>query len=304
MPTRYWTCHWQNRFWRNDVNDENEPINHSAGNSFTKRGISPGDVVYIISMIEGQLYLGGKMTVDQILGYDDAVDFFGHDNIYEADEHLIGVDDSGTPLHLQRRLTPALTKQLRFETKSGPKGPFFVSETRLDNQATRGIRELTAESAALFDRIIGTTDQLPTTGELLTVTDELLGDVGAAKSDVDFRFPEEVPVGTVFREGSVRRVEVNRYERDSKARDACIALHGTDCCICGFSFAMMYGDVAAGYIHVHHLRSLADIGGEYEVDPNEDLRPVCPNCHAVLHLRGVDRSIEDVRRLVEENRRS
>jgi hypothetical protein len=31
------------------------------------------------------------------------------------------------------------------------------------------------------------------------------------------------------------------------------------------------------------------------VDPVADLRPVCPNCHAVIHLGGACRSIDEVR---------
>ena len=34
---------------------------------------------------------------------------------------------------------------------------------------------------------------------------------------------------------------------------------------------------------------------EYTVDPVKDLRPVCPNCHAVLHRRIPAFSIEEVR---------
>jgi predicted HNH restriction endonuclease len=40
---------------------------------------------------------------------------------------------------------------------------------------------------------------------------------------------------------------------------------------------------------------LSEIGGEYIVDPVADLRPVCPNCHAVLHRRIPAYSIEEVR---------
>ena len=36
-----------------------------------------------------------------------------------------------------------------------------------------------------------------------------------------------------------------------------------------------------------------------EVDPVADLRPVCPNCHAVIHLGGACRTIEEVRRLLK-----
>jgi hypothetical protein len=35
----------------------------------------------------------------------------------------------------------------------------------------------------------------------------------------------------------------------------------------------------------HHLKELSAVGAGYEVDPLEDLGPVCPNCHAMLHKR-------------------
>jgi 5-methylcytosine-specific restriction protein A len=43
---------------------------------------------------------------------------------------------------------------------------------------------------------------------------------------------------------------------------------------------------------VHHLRPLAEIGAEYVLDPEVDLRPVCPNCHAMLHRTRPPMSIE------------
>ncbi len=107
--------------------------------------------------------------------------------------------------------------------------------------------------------------------------------------------PEEIEVATTpLVEGAACRVTVNVYERNPEARRRCIEAHGANCVICGFSFSRAYGEVAAGYIHVHHLRPLSDIGGEYIVDPVEDLRPVCPNCHAVLHRRIPAFSIEEV----------
>lgn len=95
--------------------------------------------------------------------------------------------------------------------------------------------------------------------------------------------PDEVPTGQRYVEGSVTTVTVNRYERDPKARQACIAHYGAVCAVCSFDFAETYGDIGAGYIQVHHLRELSSIGAAYEVDPVTDLRPVCPNCHAMLH---------------------
>jgi predicted HNH restriction endonuclease len=112
------------------------------------------------------------------------------------------------------------------------------------------------------------------------------------------RLAEEVPAGAPYSEGSVQRVLVNRYERDPRARQECIQYYGTKCFLCGFDFVAKYGEVMAGFIHVHHLVSLSSVGEEYEVDPSEDLRPVCPNCHAVLHRREPPYSLEDVQRFL------
>ncbi len=119
----------------------------------------------------------------------------------------------------------------------------------------------------------------------------------------DFSLPEEVAAdqtGEQFVEGAIRTVLVNAYERNPAARRTCIKAHGTSCCVCGFSFGAVYGPMVEGYIHVHHLRSLSEIGCEYVVDPVEDLRPVCPNCHAVLHNRCPAYSIEEVRALFQQ----
>jgi hypothetical protein len=113
--------------------------------------------------------------------------------------------------------------------------------------------------------------------------------------------PGELPAGKPFVEGAVRQVLVNRYERDPGARRACIDHYGSACVVCGLSFAVLYGPLAEGFIHVHHLKPLAEIGAEYEVDPITDLRPVCPNCHAVIHLGGVTRSVDEVKQLLAQS---
>jgi len=119
--------------------------------------------------------------------------------------------------------------------------------------------------------------------------------------DAAFLLPEEIAATTApLTEGAVSRVAVNAYERNPEARRRCIKAHGTECCICGFSFGVVYGEVAEGYIHVHHLRPLSEVEGEYLVDPGADLRPVCPNCHAVIHRRIPAFSIEEMRAFLKQ----
>jgi predicted HNH restriction endonuclease len=112
--------------------------------------------------------------------------------------------------------------------------------------------------------------------------------------------PGELLPDQTLQEGAVRQVLVNRYERDPQARQRCIAHYGPTCVVCGFNFGARYGTLAEGFIHVHHLVPLSEIGAEYTVDPIADLRPVCPNCHAVIHLDGECRSIEEVRDFLTE----
>lgn len=107
--------------------------------------------------------------------------------------------------------------------------------------------------------------------------------------------PEEVSGATKLYEGSKIQITVNAYERNPIARQMCINHFGTKCFVCGFDFAEKYGEIAKGIIHVHHLTRLADISEAYEVDPIEDLRPVCPNCHAVIHKRDPPYSIDELR---------
>jgi predicted HNH restriction endonuclease len=125
-----------------------------------------------------------------------------------------------------------------------------------------------------------------------------LGDRQARTTPEATCLAEEVAENSTYSEGSVQRILVNRYERDVNARADCIDRYGTTCHICGFDFAEMYGEVMAGFIHIHHLKPLAKVGIGYRVDPTTDLRPVCPNCHAVLHRREPPYSIEEVKEFI------
>ncbi len=116
--------------------------------------------------------------------------------------------------------------------------------------------------------------------------------------------PGEFEADPPIREGAWKLVQVNAYERNPQARERCLAAHGATCCICQFSFGAVYCPEAEKCIHVHHVKPLSEAGGEYEVDPVKDLLPVCPNCHAVLHLGGGGRSVEEVQQLLTRQRRA
>ena len=86
-----------------------------------------------------------------------------------------------------------------------------------------------------------------------------------------------------YEEGAVKRSVINRYERNKINRILCIKHYGYDCRICGMNFEREYGQIGHEYIHVHHIVPVSKIGPNYVINPLEDLLPVCPNCHAMLH---------------------
>jgi 5-methylcytosine-specific restriction protein A len=112
--------------------------------------------------------------------------------------------------------------------------------------------------------------------------------------------PEEVRGSASLYEGATRQITVNAYERDPEARKLCIDHYGLSCCVCSFHFEAVYGEAGKNFIHVHHLKPLAEVRKRYIVDPIQELRPVCPNCHAMIHRRKPIYTIEEMKELLAE----
>ncbi|MEO8953883.1 MAG: HNH endonuclease [Ktedonobacteraceae bacterium] len=121
---------------------------------------------------------------------------------------------------------------------------------------------------------------------------------------LEITIPEEIDIDSHenLYEGAKKQVYVNSYERNRDARDRCVKYYGARCIICGFDFEKTYGEVGRDVIHVHHLKPLCEIGETYNVDPIKDLRPVCPNCHVIIHKNSPAHSIDEVIAMVNSTR--
>lgn len=111
--------------------------------------------------------------------------------------------------------------------------------------------------------------------------------------------PYEFPDSDDLFEGGRFRVLVNAYERNPEARKECIKHYGAVCVVCKFDFEKRYGPLGKGIIEVHHLESIAISGKKHKINPIKELRPVCPNCHTIIHLGGETRTIEEVQALLK-----
>ena len=134
------------------------------------------------------------------------------------------------------------------------------------------------------------------------VTDFLSSTVGRQLQHPSYHARHDETVSpSQFNEGATRQVSLSIYERNPYARQRCIEHYGCRCSICGFDFGAVFGDLGRGFIHVHHLKPLAEIRAEYQVDPIADLRPVCPNCHAMIHRNAEMMTIEQLRERIQSH---
>ena len=97
-----------------------------------------------------------------------------------------------------------------------------------------------------------------------------------------------------FREGKSKDIAQNRYEMNPEARKRCLTHYGFSCKVCNFNFENNFGEIGKGFIHVHHINQISEIGREYEIDPIKDLIPVCPNCHSMIHSKRPAFTIDEI----------
>lgn len=137
----------------------------------------------------------------------------------------------------------------------------------------------------------------------LAVDNTFIGDKKIFNDEI---LAEEIPAEIIelLFEGAKKIIVINAYERNPKARKLCIDYWKAICAVCEFDFEKKYGEIGKGFIHVHHLTPVSKIGEQYEIDPINDLRPVCPNCHSMLHRQEGILSIDELKLIVAAHQRN
>lgn len=112
--------------------------------------------------------------------------------------------------------------------------------------------------------------------------------------------PEEISPSSApyYSEALSVVVRANKYEKDRHARKRCIDHYGARCVVCDFDFEKTYGVLGRGCVRMHHIVPLAQIHAGYEFDAVRDLRPVCGNCHYMIHRVEPAYDIEQLRSLL------
>ncbi len=153
MP-RYFTHYWKNDTWENEsrMSSGDDALEHVADNKFVERGLEPGDFVYPVTVMDGELYLLGRLEVGKVCDFSEAASILGTENLWEATDHVVA--SGSTPKRFDLTVPFHVTEQLTFVSGKSAKRLKLRSPGRLDQQTLRGVRELDPESAAQLDRLL------------------------------------------------------------------------------------------------------------------------------------------------------
>lgn len=150
--------------------------------------------------------------------------------------------------------------------------------------------------------------------EYLITNDFKWEDLKKGFIDVEENKKEKIEVfdeNIVINEGFKKAIISNMYERSKKLRDEAIKKYKDagiiSCNCCNFNFDKFYGKkTGAGYIEVHHIKPIFKYQNQdlkkFIKDALENLRPVCSNCHRMIH-RNWKRPLEitTIQKSISEN---
>lgn len=103
-------------------------------------------------------------------------------------------------------------------------------------------------------------------------------------------------------EGQAYEKTLTAHERNPINRQLCLQLKGYACAVCGLKFEDVYGNIGHNYIEIHHTNPIADMGSNHVVDIVNELVPLCSNCHSMVHRRKPPYSVEELRKIISEQR--
>lgn len=156
---RYFTHYWKNSTWQREKECTESGfrerfLNHIADNRFVERDVEFGDSVYPVTVIEGVLYVMCKLEVSEVCDFEEAARRLGTRDLWEASDHIIAIEPVFKNFNLSVPLETS--RRLRFVSGNTTKLLRFVSNTHLDKQTLRGVRELDPKSADELNMLLFT----------------------------------------------------------------------------------------------------------------------------------------------------
>jgi len=154
MPNFFSQLWTRNEYRRQCITTIGGSLLGAASNRFNDRGVCPGDILYVWSFVHARLLLIGRMEVDAVVSFQEACRRLGTSDFSDdLTDHAIA--RCSTQKRAENEVPLAIIRQLAFLSPNGEvKVPKFRSANEPDPQTFRGVRQLTAASAALLDGLL------------------------------------------------------------------------------------------------------------------------------------------------------
>nr|MBC8376996.1 HNH endonuclease [FCB group bacterium] len=127
---------------------------------------------------------------------------------------------------------------------------------------------------------------------------------------VDNRMPNSEQVVSeddedTYPEGKEKYQTHKKYERNKvvieRVKRKRLAENGLlSCDVCGFDFVDKYGPAGNGFIEAHHKLPVSEMG-ENAKTLASDIALVCSNCHRMLHRGNSLRTINELKKMINQN---
>ena len=243
--THYFTYLWTREeieSWKPELGK----VEGSYSNTFKARGVKRGDVIYLWGYFDATLFLINRFTVQQIKRVAKGSNFL------RKSEFAVAQIESD--IQLDVAISESDVGKLQFMPDNKPpryrKPPF---NNQPEPQTFRGVREITADTAALLD-------------SYLTEQRDAMRTESIELKACDLQFPPE-------------RIEtiIQRVVRDTAITKKLKERYKHECQVCHES---IYIDIRHCYSEVHHLRPLGKNHQGLDVEAN--MIVLCPNHHAMF----------------------
>lgn len=126
---------------------------------------------------------------------------------------------------------------------------------------------------------------------------KLFGSEDVLELDSDFEVREG---STVYKLHKSKERKPNIVKR--KKEQALKQFGKLECEVCLIDFEVKYGELGKGYIECHHKVPLAELTNITKTYL-KDLALVCSNCHRMLHRKGRNLTIEQLKRIISEKKK-
>ncbi|ONI41703.1 hypothetical protein AN640_07780 [Candidatus Epulonipiscium fishelsonii] len=130
-----------------------------------------------------------------------------------------------------------------------------------------------------------------------TVTEKEKMDTSYTKEKID-NIIEKANSISSFKE---EKVEIEKIKIWEDLKTVCLDYYGAICEVCGIDYGYTYGNQFERYIDIHNLKSTHKEDDNLDINPEEDLVPVCHNCHFIMHTKQPCYTIDEMKKICEEN---